>query len=138
IETLDITARNEAIDLWNLQSYLVQRDKRALWCSFVDYILSHFLEVSHVNVQAGQILNIFLQDVHIPISHRSQRPEEIKRMILTAWKYKVKFTALSISNEIKLQMPMWKHPGTNKIRYQQGCHRKAATCLRLTHGVRKV
>jgi hypothetical protein len=59
-------------------------------------------------------------------------------MILTAGKYKVKFTALSISNEIKLQMPMWKHPGTNKIRYQQGCRRKAATCLRLNHGVRKV
>lgn len=59
-QILDITARNEAIDLWNLQSYLVQGEKRALWCSFVDYLLAHFLEVSYVNVQAGQILKYII------------------------------------------------------------------------------
>jgi hypothetical protein len=33
-QILDIPARNEAIDLWNLQSYLMQGDKRASWCFF--------------------------------------------------------------------------------------------------------
>jgi hypothetical protein len=78
---LDITARNEAIDLWNLQSYLVQGPERALWCYFVDYIFVKFLEASYLNVRPGQILNIFLHDLHVPISARTPFPEEIKRMV---------------------------------------------------------
>jgi hypothetical protein len=54
---LDITARNEAIDLWNLQSYLVQGPERALWCYFVDYIFVKFLEASYLDVRPGQIFS---------------------------------------------------------------------------------
>jgi hypothetical protein len=40
-QILNLPARNEAIDLWNLQSYLMQGEGRASWCFFVDFILSN-------------------------------------------------------------------------------------------------
>ncbi|KAJ7814284.1 hypothetical protein B0H14DRAFT_2273959, partial [Mycena olivaceomarginata] len=61
-QILDILSRNEAIDLWNIQSYLTQGPKRALWCYFVDYILEKFSETSYLNLRPGQVLNVFLQD----------------------------------------------------------------------------
>ncbi|KAJ6451178.1 hypothetical protein C8R45DRAFT_848574 [Mycena sanguinolenta] len=137
-QILDIRSRNEAIDLWNLQSYLKHGDERASWCYFVDHILAKFLELSYLNLRLGQVINIFLQDIHVPISERIPLPDEIKRMIIVARKYNLIFTGLSISNEVKLAMPIWKHPATNKLLYQQACHRDAATCLRLIHRVRTV
>ncbi len=116
-QILDIPARNEAIDLWNLQLYLVQGPNRALWCYFVDFILANYLEKSYLNIRPGQILNIFLQDIHIPISAKTALPSDIKRMVLAARKYNLKFTGLSISNDVKLRMPMWKHPATNAALY---------------------
>jgi hypothetical protein len=133
-----IPARNEAIDLWNLQSYLTKGNDRASWCYFVDRILTKFLEKSYLNIKPGQILNVFLQDIHIPISSRTSLPEEIKQMILTARKYNLKFTALSVSEEMKLKMPIWKHPGTLEGRYRKACRRDAAKCLRIKHGVQTV
>jgi hypothetical protein len=47
-QILDIPARSEASDLWNLQYYLVQGSERALWCYFVDYLLAKFLEMSYL------------------------------------------------------------------------------------------
>jgi hypothetical protein len=137
-QILDIPARNEAIDLWNLQSYLKQGPKRASWCYFVDFLLINFLETSYLKLQPGQIMNVFLQDIHVPISQRTPLPEEIKRMILIARKYKLKFTGLSVNNEVKLKMLIWRHPITNKVLYQQACRREAATCLRLNHQAQSV
>jgi hypothetical protein len=137
-QVLDIPARNEAIDLWNLQSYLTQGSERASWCFFVDYILVNFLEKSYLNIRPGQILNTFLQDVHIPISSRTPLPEDVKRMVLTARKYHLQFTAPSFHVDIKLKIPIWKHPGMNKDQYKKACLRDAATCLRLNHRIRIV
>jgi hypothetical protein len=64
-QILNLAARNEAIDLWNLQSYLVQGPLRAYWCYFVDFILAKWLETRYLNFRPGQILNVFLQDIHI-------------------------------------------------------------------------
>ncbi|KAJ7833960.1 hypothetical protein B0H14DRAFT_2364026 [Mycena olivaceomarginata] len=133
-QILDIRARNEAIDLWNLQSYLVQGPKRAPWYYFVDYILRTFLEKSYLNVRPGQILNVFLQDVHIPISSKTPLPEDIKRMILAARKYNLKFTGLSITQDVKLKMPIWKHPTTYGARSLS--HRYF--CTRIDLGQKKI
>jgi hypothetical protein len=52
-QILDIPARNEEIDLWNLQTYLVQGHERATWCYFMDYMLTKFLENSYLNIRPG-------------------------------------------------------------------------------------
>jgi hypothetical protein len=67
-QILDITSRNEAIDLWTLQSYLKQGPERASSCYFVHYILAKLLELSYLKFRPGQVVNIFLQDIHVPIS----------------------------------------------------------------------
>jgi hypothetical protein len=59
-------------------------------------------------------------------------------MILAARKSNLKFTGLSISDEVKLKMPIWKHPTANKVLYQSACRRDSATCLRLNHRVQLV
>ncbi|KAJ6459912.1 hypothetical protein C8R45DRAFT_842964, partial [Mycena sanguinolenta] len=132
-QILDIPSRNEAIALWNLKSYLTQGEQRASWCYFVDYILAHYLETSYLNVPSDQIVNGFLQDIHVPISIRTNLPEDIKQMILAARKFNLKFTGLSFSKELKVALPMWKHPGVNRASYQRACRRDSAKCLRLNH-----
>jgi hypothetical protein len=89
-QILDILSRNEAIDLWNLQSYLVQGPERALWCDFIDYIFIKFVEVSYLNIQPGQVSNAFLQDIHVPISSQTPLPDP-NRMVLPARKYLLHF-----------------------------------------------
>jgi hypothetical protein len=86
-QILNIPARNEAIDSWNLRTYLVRGSKRAAWCYFVDFILKIFLDKSYLNIRPGEIFIVFMQEIHIPISSRTPLPEDIKRMILAARKY---------------------------------------------------
>jgi hypothetical protein len=43
-----------------------------------------------------------------------------------------------VNNEVKLKMPIWRHPIINKVLYQQACRREAATCLRLNHQAQSV
>jgi hypothetical protein len=138
-QILNIPARNEVIDLWNLQSYLKQGPGRASWCYFYYYfLLINFLERSYLNIRAGQIMNPFLQCINIPISSKTAPPEDVKRMVLAVRKYDLKFAALSISTDIKLNLPIWKHPATHKEHYKHACLRDAATYLRLNHGVQIV
>ncbi|KAJ6474178.1 hypothetical protein C8R45DRAFT_766598, partial [Mycena sanguinolenta] len=124
--------------LWNLQTYLTEGQSRTSWCFLVDFILMNFLEKSYLNVRPGQILNVFMQDVDIPISSRTPLPDDIKQMILVARNYHLRFTALAFSRDIKLKMPVWKHPGMNRELYKKACRRDSATCLRLNHQVRDV
>jgi len=44
-QILDLTARNEAIDLWLLSRYLTDGPERPHWCYFVDGILSYYLQL---------------------------------------------------------------------------------------------
>ncbi|KAK7045288.1 hypothetical protein R3P38DRAFT_2490321, partial [Favolaschia claudopus] len=137
-QILDIVARNEAIDLWNLQSYLVQDASRASWCFFVDSLLTNWLESSYIKIPKGQVQNIFIQNIHLPISSRTPLPEQIRRMITTAQKYDLTFTGLRVSQAVKLKMPMWRHPGVNKTAYETACRRRSSACLRLKHGIQTV
>jgi hypothetical protein len=77
-QILDIPARNETIDLWNLQTYLVEGPARAAWCYFVAFMLKDFLEKSYLTVRPGEIFNVLMQDIHIPISSRTSLPDDIK------------------------------------------------------------
>jgi hypothetical protein len=77
--------------------------------------------MSYLNLHPGQIMNVFLQDIHIPISQKTPLPEEIKRMILAARNYNLKFTGLSISKDLKLNMPIWRHQDFISVCLPQGC-----------------
>ena len=134
-QILDIPSRLEAIDLWLLKNYLYQGPDRATWCYLLDYILADFLEMSYLHIPFDQIFNIFLQDIHVPISRKTPLPLDVRRLIQTARKHKVKFTGLSISMEIRLQMPIWRHISVDKKLYMKACGFLAAHCLRNKHNV---
>ncbi|KAK7006790.1 hypothetical protein R3P38DRAFT_2415928, partial [Favolaschia claudopus] len=133
-----LSARNEAIDLLNLQSYLKTGENRSTWCYFVDCILSSWLETSYLKIPPGQIINVFLQNVHLPISKKTPLPDQIKGMIRVAHKYNLTFTALTIENQVKLSLPIWRHPGIRKSDYDSINRRKTAECLRVNHRTRTV
>ncbi|KAK7059332.1 hypothetical protein R3P38DRAFT_2495776, partial [Favolaschia claudopus] len=131
----DLASRNEAIDLVNLQTYSVHGERRATWCYFVDFILADFLEKSYLHFYPGQVKNIFLQGIHVPIPKKTKLPDQLKRMIESAGKYRLKFTALSFSADIRKEMPVWKHPLAVPSTYNSACRSKPARCLRLDHEV---
>lgn len=137
-QILDIVARNEAIDLWNLKLYLTLGPDRPSWCYLVDFLLCNYLETSYLNYQPGQIVNIFLQGVYVPISNRTPLPDQVKTMILTARKYKLTFTGLVIDPKLKLEMPIWRHPGARSQLHAETCRKKAAKCLQTKHAVHTV
>ncbi|KAJ7243830.1 hypothetical protein B0H12DRAFT_995953, partial [Mycena haematopus] len=58
--------------------------------------------------------------------------------VVTARKYHLRFAALAFSADIKLKLPLWKHPGMNQELYKKACRRDSAACLRLNHEVREV
>ncbi|KAJ7128618.1 hypothetical protein C8R44DRAFT_616052 [Mycena epipterygia] len=43
-----------------------------------------------------------------------------------------------MSQDLKLQMPIWKHPSVRKFDYDHACRRRAAICLQSNHNVRSV
>ncbi|KAJ6626544.1 hypothetical protein B0H10DRAFT_1781023, partial [Mycena sp. CBHHK59/15] len=135
---LDISSRNKAIDLWNLQCYLMQGEDSPAFLYFVDYILRKYLETSYLNVRPGQIINVFLNDIHFPIPRSNTIPDDLKCMISVAQEFNLKFTALSIDREVQLGLPMWKHPSVHYPAYKNACLRDAATCLRNQHKVQTV
>ncbi|KAJ6548520.1 hypothetical protein B0H19DRAFT_1299293, partial [Mycena capillaripes] len=59
-------------------------------------------------------------------------------MVQTARKYHLEFTALSVSREIQLQMPMWNHLALVQSRFDKVRRKDAARCLLKNHRVRTV
>ncbi|KAJ6601827.1 hypothetical protein DFH09DRAFT_848973, partial [Mycena vulgaris] len=59
-------------------------------------------------------------------------------IIQAANKFPLEFTALSISRDIQLCMPIWNHIGIITTEFEKICRRKAVKCLRCNHGTQTV
>ncbi|KAJ7506054.1 hypothetical protein B0H11DRAFT_1974642 [Mycena galericulata] len=108
-QILDIQSRNEAIDLWNLKEFLRQGDERANWPFFAEHTIIKRWEASQPVGSHGSMYNVFLQAIHIPSWRIDPLPDDIRCMIHAAKKFQLRFTALSVSKDIQLQMPIWSH-----------------------------
>jgi hypothetical protein len=120
-QILDLHSRNEAIDLWNIKTFLRQGTDRANWPFFVDQIIIKRWEMGETLSKHGELYNIFRQNIHIPAWRIDPVLRDIKRMIA----YNLRFTGLSISKEIKQQMPIWKHLAFSETGFH-GIRRKPA------------
>jgi hypothetical protein len=107
-QILDIHLRNEAIDLWNLEEFVQTGDDRANWPFFTEHTIFHRWNASQALSKHGSVYNIFLQNTHIPLWRKELLAYDIQRMLQAAKNYHLEFTALSISRDIQLQMPIWK------------------------------
>lgn len=137
-QILDLRSRNEAIDLWNLKEFLREGEDRANWSFFAEHTIIQRWDASQSIRNRGAMYHIFLQNIHIPSWRNAPSPHDIRNMILTAKKYQLEFTALSISREVQLQMPAWNHIALVGQEFDKIRRKEAVKCLRKNHQTRTV
>ncbi len=103
---LDIPARNEAIILTWLRSYLNFGPNRPTWAYVADAIIAHHTPMSEENVDLTQRINIFLQSWKTSVI---RLPEDLRSLIKTAQKYNTCLDRLALSQTILCGIPIWYH-----------------------------
>jgi exonuclease III len=132
---LDIKARNEAIQLTWLQTYLSPRESRPKWAYVADEIIKSNTPKAKANMDAKAAINCFLQSWDPKI--RTGMPEELLEMMKVANKYDVALEALMVDEPVMRQMPLWYHIGANDtLNYLN--NKPMAKCLRDNHDVKTV
>jgi hypothetical protein len=105
---LDIRARNEAIDITWLKSYLNFSPTRPTWAKVTDPIIA--LAAISGNIAQARV-NSFLQIWKIATRGNKLKKlnNDITRMLKVAEKYNVKLAAIRLSPELRAQLPAWYH-----------------------------
>ncbi|KAF5341132.1 hypothetical protein D9611_005853 [Ephemerocybe angulata] len=130
---LDIEARNEAIDLVRLRTYLLPPEQRPVWCIIADIVLARAAVLKFRNVGERGLVNPFLQTWRVNLSSKDL-PSNLRRMMAAAYKYNTKFAATEVTNDLKLQMPIWYHIGA-KPKLESIYGDNWGLCQRETHDI---
>lgn len=130
---LDLEARNEAINVIRLKTYLTEGDDRPQWCRLADMLLGEAAVKKYQNVGTRMLRNPFTQKWKVNLAHRDL-PENLRQMTRTAYKYRTGVVATSISRELKLKMPYWYHIGNvPKLKSRYGDPH--GECQRTVHNI---
>jgi ribonuclease HI len=130
---LDIPARNEAIKIIWLKSYLTFGENRPLWAFVVDEIIAYHIPKSPPKVPAAVKINYFLQTWK---TVKSDLPQDIRDMLEVAATHNLCVEAIAPPRETLRAMPLWYHPyaDTNASIWTQG----RSKCLQNHHNVKTV
>jgi len=112
LNLLNVQARNEAIEIIWLKSYLDFSPSRPTWAAITDLIIN---KVAPLGTSQLARMNTFLQSWDIP-SHGTRLNllnNAIIRMIKTAKKYQAHLAAIRLSPQLHTQLPAWYHPYAN-------------------------
>ncbi|KAJ7575743.1 hypothetical protein C8J56DRAFT_801088, partial [Mycena floridula] len=103
---LDIPARNEAISLMWLKSYLDFGDNRATWAYFADAIIAKHASCNELKGERNDEIkmNIFLQSWKA-----TNLVGDLGKMVKAAKDLGVRLQGLAFSRETMEQMPIWLH-----------------------------
>ena len=108
LNILDISARNDAIDLMWLKSYLNFSPSRPPWAAITDLIIDASAPTNTIVMVRK---NIFLQCWDTPL--RSPRStilnDNIKHMLKVAKKHNTNLAAVKISTHLCKELPAWYH-----------------------------
>ncbi|KAJ3982361.1 hypothetical protein F5890DRAFT_1379820, partial [Lentinula detonsa] len=129
-QLLDLLARNEAILVTWLRSYLNLNENRATWTYVADAILAHHVPSKFANLEERDKINTFLQSW---TSNSSKLPKDLRDLISIAKKYGARTEGLAFSRNIIRQMPIWLHSKAADIHKLHNS--KESRCLRQNHGV---
>ncbi|KAJ3832003.1 hypothetical protein F5878DRAFT_548785, partial [Lentinula raphanica] len=129
-QLLDLLARNEAILVTWLRSYLNLNENRATWTYIADAILAHHVPSKFANLEERDKINTFLQSW---TSNSSKLPKDLRDLISIAKKYGARTEGLAFSRNIIRQMPIWLHSEAADIHKLHNS--KESRCLRQNHGV---
>lgn len=91
---LDLAARNKAIDLIQLKSFLSLGRDRLHWAKLADKLIARNIPLDQSILEEGKQANIFTQNWKTKLKGRSTLPESIKSMLKTAKKYNVELELL--------------------------------------------
>lgn len=111
-QVLDLLARNEAIMVTWIRSYLDMTPDRATWAYVADALIAHHAPKTDINIEDNDKLNIFLQSWK---TKKSELPDDIKDMLKVAKKNGVRIEGIAFSREIIQQMPLWYHGESTQI-----------------------
>jgi exonuclease III len=133
---LDLSARNEAIQLTWLQSYMRTED-RPTWAFYADDLFRLATPRHGRQIDREAAINPFLQSWRPRTNYASPLPDELKSMVKIADKYGAKLDSIEMGEEVRNEIPIWLHIGESQY-MRQVTNRPAARCLRSIHGVRTV
>jgi hypothetical protein len=133
LDLLDISARNEAIDIIWLRRYLNFSPLRPTWAAITDIIVQ---ELAPRHAMEEIEFHPFLQCWNIPTPGHANTniSNNIKRMLGIAKKYKTNLTAICLTPHLNAQLPAWYHLAT-EYRPMTGA---ATKCLINKHQTRTV
>ena len=133
LNLLDLNARNEAIEITWLKTYLDLSNQRPMWAKLVDILID---AVAPPNTNPQVRINTFLQSWNPPMrGNRATRLNgHVMRMLKVARKYGLTFTAIRLSPHLKTQLPAWYHTHADH-RPMRG---QTAVCLIRTHHAKTV
>ena len=136
LKLLDLRARNEAIELRKIHSYL-NFNQCPTWAYIADELFSLNSAVSTLAVDGKSRLNPFLQAWHPKTSGKHcTLPASLIRLFQTTRKYNVLLAPIALSSDLKASLPIWSHLAIPKPAYPR-CP-AVIRCLRNIHRVSTV
>ncbi|KAJ6569129.1 hypothetical protein B0H19DRAFT_937847, partial [Mycena capillaripes] len=134
---LDIVARNEAIAVTWLKTYLSFGPDRPLWCFVADEILALKGSSDYNTVREEMRMNAYLQS-WFPKTSVGSIGKDLAGMIKVGRKYGLEMDAIGVSREIQGTMPIWYHRKSyaDRIVYNQDV--EVIECIQNNHGIRLV
>ncbi|KAJ7037136.1 hypothetical protein C8F04DRAFT_953119, partial [Mycena alexandri] len=137
-DLLDIVARNEAIAVMWLKTYLSFGPDRPLWCFVADEILAKKAVLTDFNVDEAMRVNAYLQSWTPYQSSWDLRSKDIAGMMSVGRKYGVTMDAIAVSRENQGNMVIWYHRFSNGTKTLFNSAREVVKCLKQKHRVRLV
>ncbi|KAJ7604661.1 hypothetical protein DFH06DRAFT_916924, partial [Mycena polygramma] len=131
---LDIVARNEAITVTWLKTYLAFGPDRPLWCFVADEILAIKGSGDHKNVAEEMRMNAYLQS-WFPKTSAPSIGKDLAGIIKVGRKYGLEMDAMAVSREVQGAMPVWYHRKgyADKSVYNEDV--EVVDCLRNNHKI---
>ncbi|KAJ7141977.1 hypothetical protein C8R46DRAFT_1046559 [Mycena filopes] len=127
----DLEARNEALQIMKLKSYLeLDPERRAAWAAVADATIERNDKLTS-NVAPGSHVNTFLQSW---APKRSGLPTRLKDMINTGVKYGLVFDTPEPSVDLRKKLPLW-HPFSEDRTKRRINNTTPCKCLRHNHRV---
>ncbi|KAJ7605532.1 hypothetical protein DFH06DRAFT_1020152, partial [Mycena polygramma] len=135
---LDIIARNEAITVTWLKTYLSFGADRPLWCFVADEILAiKGANCTYDTIAEEMRMNAYLQS-WFPKTSAASIGVDLAGMIKIGRKYNLDMDGMAISREIQGAMPIWYHRKSFADRSVYNEDVEVVDCLRNNHRIRLV
>ncbi|KAJ7150051.1 hypothetical protein C8R43DRAFT_887526, partial [Mycena crocata] len=134
-DLLDIVARNEAITITWIRSYLRFGPDRPLWAFVADELQALNILGTHEKVVDKNLrLNVFLQSWN---SKRTDLPHDLNELMKVAMKRDVKMEGLAFERETIRKINIWYHFRSTASRgiFNRG---QATICLKTKHRIQTV